>query len=207
MRRSVPNWLMRSGCCEPFGFSKRSAGPPDFTTRSVISVISRSGSASAVMRRSSPSRSRSAIHSRRSRGGVPRREVSLWTRARTRSLRPCAAHGRANRRRRTVPGLTSPPTSRSALRRRSSSTPVSSNPAGSPSASAAPRSTAADSARPRSDANDEARTRSHTSVSSSRPREPTEVLLWSSGKPRGPHAAQPDRRQRDRGTTRSQRPF
>ena len=28
MRFSVPNWLMRSGCCEPFGFSKRSAGPP-----------------------------------------------------------------------------------------------------------------------------------------------------------------------------------
>ena len=54
MRFSVPNWLMRSGCCEPFGCSKRSAGPPDLTTRSVISVISRSGSTSASMRRSSP---------------------------------------------------------------------------------------------------------------------------------------------------------
>ena len=73
MRFSVPNWLMRSGCCEPLGFSKRSAGPPDFTTRSVISVISRSGSTSAEMRCSSPSRSRSAIQSRRSRG-VPLRE-------------------------------------------------------------------------------------------------------------------------------------
>ena len=70
MRRSVPNWLIRSWCGEPFGCSKRSAGPPDLTTRSVISVISRSGSASTEMRRSSPSRSRSAIHSRRSRGGV-----------------------------------------------------------------------------------------------------------------------------------------
>ena len=69
MRRSVPNWLMSSGWCEPFGFSKSSAGPPDFTTRSVISVISRSGSTSGEMRRSSPSRSRSAIQSRRSRGG------------------------------------------------------------------------------------------------------------------------------------------
>ena len=70
MRRSVPNWLIRSGCDEPFGFSNRSAGPPDLTTRSTISVISRSGSTSVAMRRSSPSRSRSAIHSRRSRGGA-----------------------------------------------------------------------------------------------------------------------------------------
>ena len=27
MRRSVPNWLISSGCCEPLTFSKRSAGP------------------------------------------------------------------------------------------------------------------------------------------------------------------------------------
>ena len=47
MRRSVPNWLIRSGSREPFTFSNRSAGPPDLTTRSVISVISRSGSTSA----------------------------------------------------------------------------------------------------------------------------------------------------------------
>ena len=100
MRRSVPNWLMRSGCCEPFGFSKRSAGPPDLTTRSVISVISRSGSTSAEMRRSSPSRSRSAIHSRRSRGGarresvygaVSRREFGIVERAPA-SSRVMAAH-------------------------------------------------------------------------------------------------------------------
>src|SRR5207302_1664631 len=37
MRRSVPNWLMRSGWLEPFGCSNRSAGPPDFTVRSTIS--------------------------------------------------------------------------------------------------------------------------------------------------------------------------
>ena len=30
MRRSVPNWLMRSGRSEPFTFVKRSAGPPCF---------------------------------------------------------------------------------------------------------------------------------------------------------------------------------
>ena len=48
MRRSVPNWLMRSGCCEPFGFSKRSAGPPERTVRSTISVTSRYGSTSAA---------------------------------------------------------------------------------------------------------------------------------------------------------------
>ena len=46
------------------------AGPPALTTRSTISVISRSGSTSAATRRSSPSRSRSAIHSRRSRGSA-----------------------------------------------------------------------------------------------------------------------------------------
>ena len=54
MRFSVPNWLIRSGCAAPFGFSNRSAGPPDLTTRSTISVISRSGSTSAEMRTSSP---------------------------------------------------------------------------------------------------------------------------------------------------------
>jgi hypothetical protein len=32
---------MRSGRSEPLTFVKRSAGPPVFTTRSVISVISR----------------------------------------------------------------------------------------------------------------------------------------------------------------------
>ena len=74
MRRSVPNWLMSSWCSEPFGFSKSSAGPPPaLTRRSTISVISRYGSASAVIRCSSPSRSSSAIQSRRSfRGATPR---------------------------------------------------------------------------------------------------------------------------------------
>jgi hypothetical protein len=46
------------------------AGPPGLTTRSVISVISRCGSTSAETRTSSPSRSSSAIQSRRSRGGA-----------------------------------------------------------------------------------------------------------------------------------------
>src|SRR6478752_10124907 len=66
IRRSVPNWLMSSGCSAPFGFSNRSAGPPALTVRSTISVISRSGSTSADTRTSSPSRSSSAIQSRRS---------------------------------------------------------------------------------------------------------------------------------------------
>src|SRR5262249_43770373 len=52
------------------GCSKRSAGPPAFTVRSTISVISRLGSTSGDTRTSSPSRSSSAIHSRRSRGGA-----------------------------------------------------------------------------------------------------------------------------------------
>ena len=43
IRRSVPNWLMRSGCSEPLTFVKRRAGPPAFTVRSTISVISRYG--------------------------------------------------------------------------------------------------------------------------------------------------------------------
>jgi hypothetical protein len=64
IRRSVPNWLISSGCREPFGLVKRSAGPPALTTRSTISVTSRSGSTSASMRNSSPSLSRSAIQSR-----------------------------------------------------------------------------------------------------------------------------------------------
>ena len=70
MRRSVPNWLIRSGWREPFGCSNRSAGPPALTVRSTISVISRSGSTSAATRTSSPSRSRRSIHSRRSAGGA-----------------------------------------------------------------------------------------------------------------------------------------
>ena len=108
--RSVPNWLIRSGCSDPFGFSNSSAGPPAFTVRSTISVISRSGSTSAETRTSSPSRSSSAIQSRRSRG--PWR-LSLWRRgvgkrspARTRALLPSpesGVQGRLRRDSRRVP--------------------------------------------------------------------------------------------------------
>jgi hypothetical protein len=72
MRRSVPNWLIRSGCGDPLGLVKRSAGPPTLTVRSTISVTSRSGSTSASTRTSSPSRSSSAIHSRSEAGGAMR---------------------------------------------------------------------------------------------------------------------------------------
>jgi hypothetical protein len=70
IRRSAPNWLISSGCSDPFTFSNRSAGPPTFTVRSVISVISSSGSTSAVTRTSSPCRSSSSIQLRRSAGGA-----------------------------------------------------------------------------------------------------------------------------------------
>ena len=70
IRRSVPNWLISSGSREPFVRSNSSAGPPDFTVRSTISVISRSGSTSAETRTSSPSPSSRRIHSRRSAGGA-----------------------------------------------------------------------------------------------------------------------------------------
>src|ERR1700730_10159796 len=66
MRRSVPNWLISSGWLEPLGRSNSRAGPPAWTVRSTISVISRSGSTSTETRASSPSRSSSAIQSRRS---------------------------------------------------------------------------------------------------------------------------------------------
>src|SRR5215203_498126 len=70
IRLSVPNWLISSAWRVPLTFSNRSAGPPDLTTRSTISVISRSASTSAATRTSSPSRSRRAIHSRRSAGAA-----------------------------------------------------------------------------------------------------------------------------------------
>src|SRR5580704_15437237 len=58
----------------PLMFWNRRAGPPgspvfDLLTRSVISAISRIGSASVFMRFSSPARSRAAIHWRRSSKG------------------------------------------------------------------------------------------------------------------------------------------
>src|SRR6476619_3117172 len=66
IRRSVPNWLMRSGIDEPRTFRKSSAGPPPFVTRSVISAISRFGSTSAVTSTSSSWRRRWSSQSRRS---------------------------------------------------------------------------------------------------------------------------------------------
>ncbi len=75
MRASEPNWLIRSWELGwPFMFWKSRAGPPglpvfDLLTRLVISVISRIGSASVLMRFSSPARSRAAIHWRRSSKG------------------------------------------------------------------------------------------------------------------------------------------
>jgi len=91
IRRSVPNWLISSGSSEPLTFSNSSAGPPDFTVRSVISVISRCGSTSAPTRTSSPSRSSNLIHARRSTGGAI--AVSLW--APTRALPRRRARARA----------------------------------------------------------------------------------------------------------------
>ena len=66
IRRSVPNWLIRSGSDEPRTLRNSSAGPPALTTRSAISLISRWGSTSAVTSTSSPSRPSRSIHSRRS---------------------------------------------------------------------------------------------------------------------------------------------
>ena len=77
MRLSVPNWLTSSGIALPAGCSKSSAGPPARTVRSTISVISRCGSTSAATRTSSPSRSRSAIHSRRSRVGIGAQSIEV----------------------------------------------------------------------------------------------------------------------------------
>ena len=51
---------------DPRTFRNRSAGPPAFVTRSVISAISRYGSTSAVTSQSSPFRRRWSIQSRRS---------------------------------------------------------------------------------------------------------------------------------------------
>src|SRR3954454_7114709 len=96
IRRSVPNWLIRSGCFALFGRSKSSAGPPALTVRSTISVISRSGSTSAETRTSSPSRSSSAIHSRRSFAGTARVYGRKLVRPRARGG-ASPASGRAHR--------------------------------------------------------------------------------------------------------------
>ena len=50
IRRSLPTRFVTAGIPEPRGRSKRSAGPPDFTARSDISVISSTGSTSAEIR-------------------------------------------------------------------------------------------------------------------------------------------------------------
>ncbi len=65
-RRSVPKTFIASGTEQPFTFSKSSAGPLAFWTRSTISPISRWGSTSALMRLRSPSRSRARRNERRS---------------------------------------------------------------------------------------------------------------------------------------------
>ena len=65
-RRGVPNRFPRTGILCPLGFSNRMAGPPAFSTRSQISVISRCGSISVVMRFNSPWLSSFARKSRRS---------------------------------------------------------------------------------------------------------------------------------------------
>ena len=80
MRRSVPNWLISSGCVAPFGCSKRSAGPPALTVRSTISVTSRYGSTSVETRTSSPSRLEEPDPL--AQVGGRRHEVSLWLQAR-----------------------------------------------------------------------------------------------------------------------------
>ena len=105
IRRSVPNWLIRSGCSEPLTFSNRSAGPPDLTVRSLISVISRCGSTSAEMRLSSPSRSRRAIQARRSRGGATARQSISASAAAT------ASSGGSSRTRSTAAANSGPSTS------------------------------------------------------------------------------------------------
>ena len=63
---SVPYMLMRTGIFDPSTFSNSSAGPPLLTTRSQISVISRSQVTGAGIRRSSPLLSRKEMNSRRS---------------------------------------------------------------------------------------------------------------------------------------------
>ena len=66
MRRSVPNWLMSSGTLASLRALEEQRRAAGLDERSTISVTSRCGSTSAATRTSSPSRSRSAIHSRRS---------------------------------------------------------------------------------------------------------------------------------------------
>ena len=96
IRRSVPNWLMRTGSRLPTTLVKSRAGPPALETRSAISVISSAGLTGASMRTSSPCFSSSAIHSRRSFIGRAPPRVRGWGAG----GRP-AAPGPRSRRRRT----------------------------------------------------------------------------------------------------------
>ena len=68
-RRSEPNWLVSTGMDEPATFGTAARGRAPLMTRSAISVISRSGSTSAVTSCSSPRRRRRSSQSRRSREG------------------------------------------------------------------------------------------------------------------------------------------
>ena len=122
MRRSVPNWLISSGRSEPFGRSNRSAGPAGLH-RPVDDLRDLEvGSTSAATRTSSPSRSRSAIHSRRSAGGAIAASLGRGvpaSRSRSRGataaarlaplVRQCAPARRArSRRRRSRPTISIP---------------------------------------------------------------------------------------------------
>ena len=66
-RGMVPKALASTGISWPSTFSKSSAGPPDFTIRSMISVISRCALTGVDTRRRSPRPSKKAMYSRRSR--------------------------------------------------------------------------------------------------------------------------------------------
>ena len=83
-RVGVPNRLPSTGIrgrppvpSKPFGCSNSSAGPPAFSTRSQISVISSRGSTSATMRFNSPRRSSCARKSRRSAYFMARNPVGV----------------------------------------------------------------------------------------------------------------------------------
>src|SRR5277367_5202990 len=67
MRFKVPTTLVTTGTREPFGLSNSSAGPPAFTVRSEISVISYTGSTSISILRNSSFFSSVLMKSRKSR--------------------------------------------------------------------------------------------------------------------------------------------
>ncbi len=65
-RFGVPNKFNKAGTSDPLGFSNNNAGPPARNTRSAISVISRAGSTSVLIRFNSPCFSKPSIKSRKS---------------------------------------------------------------------------------------------------------------------------------------------